>query len=102
MMQFKDLKNINFKSKNQLRKEKSRNLALGVIIGAAVGTVLGAFSQTDQGKKATKQVVNSAKDLKDKSKVALFNSMDKIKDKKDLLKERLHKNKVQEAVNDNE
>ncbi|MEN8908077.1 MAG: YtxH domain-containing protein [Clostridiales bacterium] len=93
MNSLKKFKNINFKSKQQQKKERSRNLTLGIILGTAIGTAVGVFSQTDKGKQATKEVVTKAKDIKDKSKVVLFDSVEKIK---------IAKNKIVEKVNKND
>jgi gas vesicle protein len=90
----KDLKNINFKSQKQQNKEKNQSMLLGIIVGTAVGTVAGVFMQTDKGKQARKEVVSKAKDISQKSKVVLYDSVNKIKATKDKVVDRVsNKNK---------
>jgi gas vesicle protein len=75
----KNLKHVNFKSRRQQSKEKNQHLTLGILIGAAIGTMAGIFSQTERGKTATKKVVNTAKDFSEKSKGVVCDSINKIK-----------------------
>jgi gas vesicle protein len=96
MSGLKKFKNINFKSKAEVKKEKSKNLAFGVLLGTAIGAIAGVFSQTDTGKKATKEVVNKAKDIKDKSKVVASDSLVKIKEVKGKLSDKINKKSSEE------
>jgi gas vesicle protein len=75
----KNLKSVSFKSRKQQRKEKNQHLTVGLLIGTAIGAVAGIFSQTEKGKTATKKVVDTAKDLTEKSKGVVCESINKVK-----------------------
>lgn len=83
MSMLNNLKNINFKSRQQQNREKTQKMLVGMLIGTAVGVVSGVFMQSDKGKYARKEVVNKAKDISKKSKVVLYDSVNKIKTTKD-------------------
>ena len=87
-----ELKNINFKSQKHQNKERTQSMLFGVLLGTAIGTVAGIFVQTDKGKQVRKDAVVKAKDAAEKSKVVLYDSVNKIKATKDKVIEKVKKN----------
>ena len=78
-----ELMNINFKSQKQQDKEKCQSMVTGIIVGTAIGTIAGMFMQTDKCKVARKEVAEKAKDISQKSKLTLCESVKKVKVVKD-------------------
>ena len=81
---------------------KTQKMLVGMLIGTAAGVVSGVFMQSDKGKYARKEVVSKAKDLS-KSKVVLYDSVNKIKTTKDKVVEKIaaHRNENKDYEENN-